>query len=90
MSKLELRYVAHISAITGKLVEEYETQAKTLRELIRELDRHYKGFGKTIEDPNTGRLSLKAMIYYGDRDKPHISITDLDAPVQDGGTVTFW
>jgi len=87
MASLELRYVAHISAITGKLAEHYETDAATLRQLVKELDMHYPGFRETIEDPNTGRLSLKAMIYYGDKNRPHLSVTDLDSPIRRDGHV---
>lgn len=90
MGRLELRYVAHISVITGKLAEEYETDAETLRELVSELDGHYRGFRRTFENPDSGRLSLNAMIHYGDKGKPHAAVTNLDAPIQDGGTITFW
>jgi len=44
MKKLQLRYVAVTYPITGKLNEEVETSARTLRELIAELDCKYGGF----------------------------------------------
>jgi hypothetical protein len=91
MSKtLELRYVAHVSALTGTLVERYETAAGSLRELIDELETRYPGFQEIFIEPVSGRLSLQAMIYSLEEGKLPASVTDLDQPVGAGGAVVFW
>jgi len=88
MKQLELRYVAHITTITGILQE--GTKASTVRELLDELDARYGGFRELFVSPKTGQLNLNAMIYYSDPGEVPISVIDLGHPVGDGGTVTFW
>ncbi|MBC7225183.1 MAG: molybdopterin synthase sulfur carrier subunit, partial [Anaerolineae bacterium] len=41
MKEVELRYVAHVSDITGVLKERYQTKAATLRDLVEELEARY-------------------------------------------------
>jgi hypothetical protein len=41
-------------------------------------------------NPGPGTLNLNAMIYYGAPGEIPISVIDLDHPIGDGGTVTFW
>ena len=90
MKQLELRYVAHVTTITGILQEGYQTKASTIRELVDELDARYGGFRELFVSPKTGQLNLNTMIYYSDPGEIPISVIDLDRPVRDGGTVTFW
>jgi len=90
MKQLELRYVAHITTITGILQEGHQTKASTVRELLDELDARYGGFRELFVSPKTGQLNLNAMIYYSDPGEVPISVIDLGHPVGDGGTVTFW
>ena len=90
MSRLELRYVAHITTLTGRLVEMTQAEAGTLRELIAELDGRYPGFGSTFVDPQTGRLRFNVMIYYKEEGCDPITLTDIAHPIRDGSTVTFW
>jgi hypothetical protein len=90
MMQLELRYVAHITTITGVLEEGHQTKASTIRELLDELDARYGGFCELFVSPKTGQLNLNTMIYYSDPGEVPISVIDLDHPVRDGGTVTFW
>jgi hypothetical protein len=90
VKQLELRYVAHVTTLTNCLLENYQTTASSLRELVAELDGVYPGFREMFENPETGRLSLNAMIYYGAPGQVPISAIDLDQRIDDGGTVTFW
>lgn len=90
MKQLELRYVAHVTTLTGCLLESYQTAASSLRELVAELDGAYPGFQKMFVNPETGTLNLNGMIYYGVPGKVPISALDLDQRIDDGGTVTFW
>lgn len=45
--KVCLRYFSYFSELTGKVSEEYKTEASTLESLWYELDRQY-GFGQPI------------------------------------------
>jgi len=90
MKQLELRYVAHVTTITGILQEDHRTNAATIRGLVDELDARYGGFRELFVSPKTGRLNLNAMIYYSDPGEVPVSVIDLDHPVGNGGTVTFW
>jgi hypothetical protein len=90
MKQLDLRYVAHITTLSHVLREPYGTMADTMRQLVAELDARYPGFQVVFVDQGTGKLSLNAMIYYGDPGEVPISVIDIDQPIKDGGTVTFW
>jgi len=90
MIEMELRYVAHVTTLTGKVRERYSTLAGTLRGLVNELEVKYYGFRQLFIDGETGGLKLNAMIYYRDEGQTPESIIDLDHPVKDGATVTFW
>ena len=90
MKNLELRYVAHVTTLTNQLLEGHQTEATSIRELVAELDGAYPGFQEMFVRPETGTLSLNAMIYYGAPGEIPISVIDLDQPVADGATITFW
>lgn len=90
MKQLELRYVAHVTTLTDCLLENYQTTASSLRELVAELDGVYPGFREMFENPETRTLSLNAMIYYGAPDQVPISVIDLDQRIDGGATITFW
>lgn len=90
MKALELRYVAHVTTLTRCLVEQYRTEVGSLRELVDELDGRYRGFEALFVSPQTGQLTLNTMIYYSDLGEIPISAIDLDQPIRDGGTITFW
>ena len=88
--RLDLRFIAHVTTITGILEESYQTGVSTIRELLNELDARYSGFRELFVNPETGQMNLNAMIYYSDAGEVPVSIIDLDHAVSDGGTVTFW
>jgi hypothetical protein len=97
VKQIEVRYVAHVTALTGLSLESadagggpYRTDASSIRELVEELEARYPGFFELFVNPGSGRLNLNAMIYYGDPGEVPISVIDLDQPIRDGGTVTFW
>jgi hypothetical protein len=90
MKQLELRYVAHVTAVTAILHEKYRTGVATIRELVSELNGRYGGFGELFVNPETGQLNLNAMIYYSDPGEVPVSVIDLDQLVNDGATITFW
>jgi len=87
---LELRYVAHVTALTHCLVESHQTTASSIRELVDELEGRYPGFHEMFVNPKTETLNLNAMIYYGAPGEVPVSVIDLGHPIGDGGTVTFW
>jgi hypothetical protein len=90
MKQLELRYVAHVTTLTDRLLGGHQTTASSVRELVAELEGVYPGFRQMFVRPETGTLSLNAMIYYGAPGEVPISVIDLDHPIADGGTVNFW
>ena len=90
MKQLELRYVAHVTTLTSILQESHQTEAATLRELVDELDVRYGGFRELFVSPETGQLNLNTMVYYSDPGEVPISVIDLDHPIRDSGTITFW
>jgi hypothetical protein len=90
VKQLELRYVAHVTTLTNCLLESYQTMASSLRELVAELDSAYPGFQEMFVSPETAKLNLNAMIYYGAPGQVPVSVIDLDQRIGDGGTVTFW
>jgi hypothetical protein len=91
MLKLELRYVAHISMLTGNILKEtWQANATTIRELIGELDVHYGGFNKMFIDQGTDKLCLNATIYYNMEGQAPSSILDLDYKLSNNAIVTFW
>ena len=90
MIEVELRYVAHITTLTGLTKERRLTGAGTLRALIDELEARFAGFRQTFVDRLSGGLNLNAMIYYCDVGQTPLAVIDLDRPLRDGAVVTFW
>jgi hypothetical protein len=88
--ELELRYVAHVTTLTSTLVESHQTTASSIRELVAELDTRYDGFQALFVDSEGESLKLNAMIYYSDAGEIPVSVINLDHPIRDGATVTFW
>ena len=90
MKQLHLRYVASAVPITGILDEQYRSEAGTVRELLDELDKRYGGFQEMFIDERTGRLNIKAMIYYAAQGKVPNTVIDLEQPIEEGAKITFW
>ena len=90
MKNLELRYVAAVYPITSKMSERYETDVETMRELIHSLDERYGGFTEMFINSETDKLNLNTMIYYGDEGKVPVGVLNIDLPISDGATITFW
>ncbi len=90
MSLLNLRYVGHISTVTGLLTEDYQTNTSILIDLIEELELRHMGFRSVFVDEETGRMRLNTMIFYGREGEVPLPMTDLHHPIQDGGVITFW
>ena len=89
-NEIELRYIAHITTLTHKTKEHTQTSAQTLRALVDEIEMEYPGFRQVFVDPESGQICLNAMIYYCDQGQVPKTVIDLDHPIQDGATVTFW
>jgi molybdopterin converting factor small subunit len=90
MKELDLQYIAHVTTVTGTLGETYRGDAGTLRTLVEELNERYEGFLTLFVSAETRGLNLNAMIYYSDPGEVPVAVLDLDRPIQDGATVTFW
>ena len=90
MIHLQLKYLAHISMITGVLEEHYQSGAMNFRELIEELDERHTGFRETFVDSETKQVRINAMIQYTPKGRIPSPVIDLDNPIEDGSIVTFW
>lgn len=90
MIRLKLRYLAHVSMVTGILQEFHETQATSLKTLLDELNQRYHGFQDLFIHSEGGGVNLNAMIFYQPLGKLPAPMIDLNSPLQDGATLTFW
>jgi molybdopterin converting factor small subunit len=90
MVRLELKYLAHISMVTGLLEEAYESNAVTFRELLDELEERFSGFREIFLDPDSSQIKISAMIQVKPEGKNPFPVIDLDQPIPDGSIVTFW
>jgi molybdopterin converting factor small subunit len=90
MKEIELRYVAHLTALTNETKEQFNSEVDTIRELISQLNEKYPGFEEIFVQPLTGRINFNAMIYYSERGDVPVSVIDLNHPIEDRSTITFW
>jgi molybdopterin converting factor small subunit len=87
MKKLVLKYCTHIAVFTGKLIETVETKAKTIRELIAELDEKYPGF-KELFFIN-GKFNVRTMIYLKKKRAFTLPVIDTISSLKDFDEVIF-
>jgi hypothetical protein len=90
MIRLKLRYLAHVSMVTGTLQEFHETQSSSLRALLAELDQRYQGFQNLFVSPDGLGLNLNAMIFHQPPGKLPGPALDLNTPLENDATLTFW
>lgn len=90
MKNLELRYVGHISMMTGCLKEACQTETATIRELLAELTVKYAEFQRVFVNPSTSKMNFNVMIYYAGEGKAPVSVIDVDHPIENGAKITFW
>jgi len=88
--RLKLRYLAHVSMVTGILQEFHETRATSLKTLLDELNQRYHGFRDLFIHSEGGGINLNAMVFYQPPGKIPAPMIDLNSPLQDGATLTFW
>jgi hypothetical protein len=88
--KIHLNYIIHITTLTGKLFEDYETDTDTIFDLITELDQIYPGIKTIFVDEKTNNMKLNAMIFYSLPGSTPKEIINLNVSLADGGKVTFW
>jgi hypothetical protein len=90
MIRLKLRYLAHVSMVTGILQEFHETQSTSLKALLGELDQRYRGFQDLFVSSEGKGLNLNAMIFYQSPGKLPAPAIDLNFTLENGATLTFW
>lgn len=88
--KIHLNYVIHISTLTCKLFEDYDTDAETIIDLLTELDMLYPGIKTIFLDEHTNNMKLNSMIFYTKPGSTPKEIINLDESLADGGRITFW
>lgn len=94
MVKINLKYIAHFSLLTGKLEETIEVKEKTTTgDLIKRLGQRYSGFGEALIDEKTGRLNSRNRVAIRKREAWTENITTLEGlsvHLSDGDTLIFW
>lgn len=94
MAKINLKYIAHFSLLTGKLEEMTEVKEKTTAaDLIRKLGEKYSGFEEALIDEKTGRLNSRnkvAIRKAGGWTENITTLEGLNMELSDGDTLIFW
>lgn len=90
MSTFHLKYLAHIWVLTGKMDEVLESKAKTILDLIKELDKTYPGLKDLFIPPNIGILNVKTNIYLSRAGKPARVVNDPNENLMDGDTIVLY
>ena len=89
MPTFHLKYLAHIWVLTGKMDEVIESKAKTILDLIIELDKAYPGLKDLLIPPDIGILNVKTNIYLSRDRKPARAINDPNEKLMDGDIVVI-
>ncbi len=94
MAKINLKYIAHFSLLTGKLEEGIEVREKTtVSDLIKRLEQKYGGFEEALIDEKTGRLNSRnkvAIRKAGGWTENITTLEGLNMELSDGDTLIFW
>jgi len=94
MAKINLKYIAHFSLLTGNLEEMTEVKEKaTVGDLIRKLGEKYSGFQEVLVNEKTGRLDSRNRVVIRKREAWTDNITTvegLNMELSDGDTLVFW
>jgi len=94
MGKINLKYIAHFSLLTGKLEEMVEVKEKTaVGDLVKRLGQKYSGFKEALIDEKTGRLDSRNRVAIRKREAWTDNITTLEGlnmELSDGDTLIFW
>lgn len=94
MAKINLKYIAHFSLLTGKLEEGIEVREKTTAgDLIKQLGEKYSGFQEVLVDEKTGRLNSRNKVAIRKAGRWTENITTLEGlnmELSDGDTLIFW
>lgn len=87
MRKLVIKYCTHIAVFTGKLIETIETKAKTVKELITELNEKYPGFRELFFI--NGKFNVRTMIYIKKKEAFTLPVIDQMTMLKDFDEVIF-
>lgn len=94
MGKINLKYIAHFSLLTGNLEEMTEVKEKTtVGDLVKRLGQKYSGFEEALIDEKTGRLDFRNRVAIRKREAWTENITTLEGlnkELSDGDTLIFW
>jgi len=94
MAKINLKYIAHFSLLTGNLEEMTEVKEKTTAgDLIKQLGEKYSGFQEVLVDEKTGELDSRNNIAIRKAEGWTENITTLEGlnmELSDGDTLIFW
>jgi len=94
MAKINLKYIAHFSLLTGNLEEMTEVEEKTTAgDLIRKLGEKYSGFQEVLVDEKTGGLNSRNKIAIrkaGGWTENITTLEGLNMELSDGDTLIFW
>jgi hypothetical protein len=85
---IQIKYSGHIVCITGKFNETISTEAKTLRELIYELDGEYPGLSQMFFPK--GIFNLRTMVHIRRVGKTPNVVIDPSFQLRNGDIYLFW
>ena len=90
MITLNLRYTTWIITVTGKWDEWFESESKTIIDLISELDKRYSGFKDIFFPPNVGKLNIRTGINLVRAGEPPRGIIDPGEKLHDKDLLIFY
>ncbi len=91
MARIAVKYLAHLSTgARNRIQESVETDAKTLRELIVEIDGRNPGFARLLVNPETNEMVDNNGVLLRRKGGLTNRMFSLDTPIEEEDTVTFW
>lgn len=86
---IEIRYISFLVIITGKMKEIIQTNATTVKELIKELGAKYEGFSDIFlaQDQDT---ELRSVIYLRRKNEPPQGVIDANFKLAEEDIFMFW
>jgi molybdopterin converting factor small subunit len=91
VARIEVKYIAHLSTAADNRIQEWiETDAKTIRDLVVEIDAGSPGFARLMVNPETNEMVYNNGVLLQRKGGLTNRIFSLDTPIEEEDTVVFW